>query len=164
MNLLVAVDNNWGIGCENNLLFHIREDMQRFKLLTTGKVVVMGHNTLRSFKGGRPLPNRVNVVLSGDTGLEIPGAEVCNSIPELTEALRFYPPEDIFVIGGEAVYTQLLDYCNRAYVTRINATAQADTFFPNLDDMENWRLNWESSIKQDGEIFFKFCVYCATKK
>ena len=159
MNILVAVTSNWGIGCKNKLLFDIREDLQRFKEMTTGKVVVMGHNTLKSLPNGVALPNRVNIVLSRKTALTVPNAIVCNSTEQLFKTLETYPPEDVFVIGGQDIYFQLLNNCTHAYVTKIEATVDADTFFPNLDERNNWEICEESDTRESNGVYYRFCTY-----
>jgi len=158
MNLIVAVAKDWGIGCENQLLFRIPEDQKYFKKTTTGKVVVMGHNTFKSLPGGKPLKDRTNIVLSRDTALSIPGVVVCNS-SNLLEYLKNYAPQDIFIIGGAVIYSEFINLCQRAYVTKFDATTPADTFFPNIDEMPNWKLVDESAKKEHDGLVYKFCVY-----
>jgi len=159
MNLIVAVTANWGIGCENDLLFKISEDQRHFRRITTGKVVVMGHNTLKSLPNGKPLKNRTNIVLSRDTALEIDGVMVCNSIPHLLETLKAHNPADVFVIGGGVIYTMLLPYCNKAYITKFQASPLADTYLPNIDEIPGWTLAEESEVKEFDGLKFTFCVY-----
>ena len=103
MNLIVCVSRNWGIGKNNELLFHIPDDLKQFKALTTGKVVVMGHNTLKSLPGGKPLPNRTNIVLSRNPNLKIEGATVCNSVQDVLIEVSDRLQSDVFIIGGEAI-------------------------------------------------------------
>ena len=153
MNLIVAVSSNWGIGNNNDLLFRIREDLIRFKNITTGKVVVMGHNTYKSL--GKPLPNRVNIVLSRNTSLEIPGVVICDSIQALEQQIT----EDAFVIGGEQIYRQLLHKCKFAFVTKVNAAPPANVFMPNLDELPQWKLVEESPINIFGNLEYSYCMY-----
>ena len=155
MNLIVAVSENWGIGHKNELLFRISEDLQRFKKLTTGKVVVMGHNTFKSL--GKPLPDRINIVLSKTE--KIPGVITCNSLEELNLVLENYPPDDIFVIGGEKIYNLLLNRCKFAYVTKIEATPPADAFMPNLEKLENWQLTHEGLPEQQTEPVYRYNIF-----
>lgn len=140
MNIIVAVDRKWAIGRDGQLLFTIPDDMRFFKKMTTGKVVVMGHATLRSLPKGKPLKDRVNMVLSRNRELVIEGAQVCHSLGELFSALDSYMDDDVWVIGGETVYRLLLPYCTDAYVTKVDAVAAADTFFPNLDESGDWQV------------------------
>ena len=157
MNLIVAVDKNFGIGKDNDLIYHIPEDMKYFRSTTSGKTVIMGHKTLLSLPGGNPLKNRRNIVFSRNEELEIAGAEVVHSVKELKESLG--ADEDAFVIGGEALYSLLLDYCSTAYITMIDAEAEADRFFPNIDKMANWHLVSESEVKEHEGVTFTFRVY-----
>ena len=159
MNLIVAVAKDWGIGCENRLLFRIPNDQKYFRAKTIGKIVVMGHNTFKSLPGGKPLKGRTNVVLSGDETLFIPGVVVCNSAQGLFDYLAAYNPEDIFIIGGARVYKEFLPYCRKAYITKIDAVLPADTFFPNVDDMPDWRLVEEPAQQEHDGVGYRFCVY-----
>jgi len=153
------VDKNWGIGCENKLLFHLPEDLKRFRRLTVGKVVVMGRKTLESLPGGVPLKNRTNIVLSRNKNLKIPGAIVCNSTEDLLKELEKYDEDDIFIIGGQAVYIELIEHCRFAYVTKINAESSADVFFPNVDEMLSWMQTEETESKEHEGIKYVFCLY-----
>lgn len=159
MKLIVAADAAWGIGRDNKLLYSIPEDMAFFKAATQGKVVVMGHSTLRSLPRSAPLPNRTNIVLSRDEGLVIEGARVCHSLAQLGGALAGYNPGEVFVIGGEAVYRLLLGYCSEALVTKIAAHTPADSFFPNLDEDARWTLRECSETKSHEGLEYRFCVY-----
>ena len=157
MNLIVVVDKNWGIGKNNDLLFSLKKDMKFFRETTTGKVVVVGANTFLSFKNGA-LHNRVNVVLDA-SGRHYDGA-ICVSSPEkLNEVLQEYDTRDVFVCGGASVYNLLLSRCSVAYVTKVNAIGNAEVFFPNLDEMEDWHITSQSETVQDGEYEITFCTY-----
>lgn len=136
MNAIVCADRNWGIGREGALLVRIPEDLRRFKALTTGHAVILGRKTLATFPGGRPLPGRRNLVLSRDPEFQPEGVEVFRGLDALLKAAA---PED-FVIGGAEVYRQLLPYCGRVYVTRLDEAYPADAFFPDLDACHGWRL------------------------
>ncbi|MGN0348665.1 MAG: dihydrofolate reductase [Roseburia sp.] len=138
MNVIVAVDKNWAIGKENQLLAKIPADQKFFREMTTGKVVVMGRKTLESFPNGLPLKDRVNIVLTRDRNYKISGAVLVHDEKELYTELKKYKDEDIYVIGGETVYRQLLDACDVAYVTKIDYAFDADTYFPNLDEKSEW--------------------------
>jgi len=168
MNLSVAVSSDWGIGCKNELLFRIREDLQRFRELTINKIVVMGHNTFKSLPNRKPLPNRTNIVLSRDNSLQIPGVIICDSINSLENLLKNYNSNDIFIIGGEKIYTQLLNHCKTAYITKVEANPSADAFIPNIDKLPHWRLDEESLPKKCNDLSYKYCIYtnilCESKK
>ena len=158
MNAIVAVDNQWGIGKNNDLLFHLPVDMKFFRQKTMGKVVVMGGKTLLSFPESKPLKNRTNVVLSRS----IKNRNDCVVLPSLDEIkqyLKTFPSQDIFVIGGGAFYSAMLDYCDTVFVTKVDACGEAQVFFPNLDKMENWTLEQSSQPIVDGEYSLIFCVY-----
>lgn len=133
---IVAADQAWGIGKDGNQPCYIPADLKRFKALTSGHAVILGRKTLATFPGGRPLPGRRNLILSRDPGFAPEGAEVFRDV----ETLRAAAPEDAFVIGGGAVYQQLLPWCDTVYVTRLERTFPADTYFPNLDNHPDWRL------------------------
>lgn len=159
MNLIVAVDKNWAIGKDNKLLVSIPADMKFFRETTSGKVVVMGRKTLESFPGGRPLKNRTNIVLTTDTSYQVKDAVVLHSVEELLEELKKYQQEDIFVIGGESIYRQLLPYCTLAHVTKIDHAYEADTYFPNLDEMEEWEMTGESEEQTYFDLEYTFVRY-----
>ncbi len=156
LKLIVAVDENWAIGYENQLLYHIKEDMKRFKALTTGNIVVMGRKTLESMPNSAPLANRINVVLSSR---QLPsGVVACQSLAQLGEYLSTQE-KDIYIIGGEMIYRELLDYCAEAEVTKVYAQKEADAYFPNLDEMDNWQEVEKSAEYQAGELSYCFVKY-----
>lgn len=160
MNLIAAVDEKWGIGYRNELLVHIPEDQKFFRTTTTGKVVVMGRKTLESFPGGKPLKNRVNIVLSTRPDYRPEGVTVCHGIVGLQKELQKYEDSDIYVIGGANVYEQLLPLCSVAYITKVAKTYQADAYFPNLDEMKEWRETTVSGETRTWEgIDYTFCTY-----
>lgn len=138
MKAILSVDINWGIGCEGRLLERVPEDMRFFKYTTLGKVVVMGRETFDSLPGRQPLKDRINIVMTTDKSLNIPGVTVCGSLGELFDELSKYPGDDIFVIGGESLYRQLLPYCSEVYVTKFNKAYEADRHFPDLGKEEGW--------------------------
>ncbi len=157
---VVAVDKNWGIGNDGNLLFHISEDLKNFRRLTEGKTVILGRKTLQTFPKAAPLKNRRNIILSRDKSYSVEGAEVAGSIEEVTELLKNENTDNVVVIGGESIYRQMLHLCDTAVVTKIDAEATvSDKFFPNLDKDENWYLAEESEVKEENGIKFKFCTY-----
>ena len=159
MNLIVAVDNGNGIGRQGNLLYRIPEDMRYFKQMTLGKAVVMGHSTLKALPGAGPLPGRRNIVLTRSADTVIQGCTVCQSLRELFEAIAPLKSDDVFVIGGENVYAQLLDYCSLAYVTKIQSVLPADRFFPKIGEDPNWSLISESDEREHNGLRFTFRVY-----
>jgi len=164
MNCIVAVDKNWAIGYQNKLLVSIPEDMRFFRDKTTGKVVIMGKKTLESFPGGRPLQYRVNIVVTSKKDYKLPDALVVNSIQEALEIAGKYKSEDVFVIGGASIYEQMLPYCDVAYVTKIDYEYHADTYFPNLDKMDDWMLAEESDEHTYYDIAYTYCRYVRKKE
>lgn len=159
MNLIVAVDKNWGIGFKNGLLARIPEDMEFFHSMTTGKVVVMGRKTLETLPGGLPLKNRVNIILTRNPDYHVEGAIVCHSMENAIKMLEKYRPEDVYVIGGENIYRQFLNLCDTAYVTRIEHEYEADAWFPVLDEYTKWKLVERSETKVHDGLKFAFCKY-----
>ena len=155
MNLIVAVDQNWAIGKDGDQLVYLKEDLKRFRTLTSGHTVILGRKTLATFPGGRPLKNRRNLILSRNPQFQAEGAEVFSSVEELVQRAD----GDAFVIGGASVYEQLLPYCDTAYITKIHAAFPADTYFPDLDKSEEWEVVEESeSLEQDG-IAYHYVTY-----
>lgn len=159
MNLIVAVDENWAIGKDNKLLVSIPSDMKFFRQTTMGKVVVMGRKTLESFPNGLPLKNRKNIVLTRSRDYKVKDALMVHSIPELLIKLTKYNSEDVYVIGGDSVYRALLPYCDTAHVTKINHAYEADAYFPNLDEMEDWEITGESEEQTYFDLEYTFVRY-----
>lgn len=159
MNIIVAVDKNWAIGNNNKLLVSIPSDMKFFRSTTTGKVVVMGRKTLESFPNGLPLKNRTNIVLTANPDYKVKDAIICHTIEELLETLEAYDSEDIYVIGGDSIYHQMLPYCDVAHVTKIDHAFEADAWFPNLDDMPEWEVTADSDEQTYFDLEFRFLKY-----
>lgn len=159
MKAILAADKNWGIGYNNRLLVSIPSDMKFFRQTTTGKVVVMGRKTLESFPNGLPLKNRTNIVLTANPDYDVKDAVIVHSKDELLEELKKYNEDDIYVIGGESVYRMMLPYCDTVLVTKIDRAFQADTHFPNLDEMEEWTLTEESEEQTCFDLEFCFTKY-----
>ena len=159
MNLIVAVDKNWAIGKENKLLVSIPQDMKFFRETTMGKVVVMGRKTLESFPGGQPLKKRTNIVITRDKNYSVKDAIVVHSVEEALEEIKNYNSEDVYVIGGDSIYRQLLPYCDIAHVTKINHAYEADTYFPNLDEKEDWLVTGVSDEQTYFDLEYEFVRY-----
>lgn len=159
MNLIVNVDKNWAIGLGSKLLVRIPQDMKYFRSMTTGHVVVMGRKTLESFPESKPLPNRVNIVLTRDQSYQAPGALVVHSMEELKEELEKYPGEEIFVIGGGQIYRELLPLCDKAYVTKVDRAFDADVYFPDLDQDPQWKMTKVSEEQTYFDLEYVFAVY-----
>ena len=159
MNLIVNADKNWAIGFQNKLLVRIPDDMKFFRQMTTGKVVVMGRKTLESFPNQMPLANRTNIVLTTDRKYEKKGAIIVHSKEELFEELKNYESDDIYIIGGESIYKMMLPYCNVAHVTKVDYAYQADTYFPNLDEMSEWKITADSEEQTYFDLEYVFLQY-----
>ncbi|RKD30677.1 dihydrofolate reductase [Lacrimispora algidixylanolytica] len=153
MNLIVAVDKNWSIGNQGQLLVSIPEDKRLFREETLGKVIVMGRKTLESLPGKQPLYGRVNIVLTKNPDYKVKGAIVCHSLEQVMEELEKYEKSDCFIIGGQSMYEQFLPLCNIAHVTYIDYLYSADTHFPNLDKDSDWEMTKES----DEQTYFNLC-------
>ena len=159
MNIIAAVDSNWAIGYKNELLVKIPNDQKWFQKVTTGRVVVMGRKTMETFPNGMPLKNRTNIVLTNDRNLKVKDALLVYSVDELLDELKKYNAEDVYVIGGESVYEQLLPYCDTAYITKIDYTYQADRYFPNLDKSPEWTVESESDEQTYFDLEYYFMKY-----
>ncbi|MDD6156357.1 MAG: dihydrofolate reductase [Lachnospiraceae bacterium] len=159
MQLIAAVDQNWAIGKNNQLLVRIPADQKFFREVTTGKVVVMGRKTLESFPNGMPLKNRTNIVLTHNPDYQVKDAIVVHSMDELHEELKKYNSDDIFIIGGEKIYEQMLDECDVAHITKIEFAYDADAYFPNLDEREDWELTGDSEEQTYFDLEYYFYRY-----
>jgi len=158
MKAIVAVDQKWGIGKKNDLLFSLPEDMRFFRKTTLNKVVVMGSNTLKSFPRGNPLKNRTNIVL-------FPGGEkredctIVDSMDELKAVLKNYDPDDVFVIGGAMFYKTMLPYCSEVLVTKVDADGGAEVFYENLDQKPEWSCISVSDPVETNGYTIRFTTY-----
>lgn len=161
MNIIVAVDKKWGIGNKGKLLVSIPRDKKLFREETTGKVIIMGHNTLLSLPGAQPLAGRENIVLSRDSSLSIKGATVLNSVDACIDYLKKnnIKDSDVFVIGGESVYNDFLPYCDVAHITYIDYEYEADRHFLNLDISNEWSLVLETEEETYFDIPYTFRSY-----
>ncbi|MDD7143037.1 dihydrofolate reductase [Fusicatenibacter saccharivorans] len=158
MKLIVAADRNWAIGKNNKLMWSIPADMKFFRETTQGNVVIMGRKTLESFPQGQPLKNRVNIVITRNPSYKVKDAVVVHSVEEAIEESRKYDG-DVFVIGGESIYRAMLPYCDTALVTRIDYAYEADTWFPNLDEDEEWELTDEGEEQTCFDLEYTFTRY-----
>lgn len=159
MNLIAAVDKNWAIGMNNKLLVSIPDDMKFFRQTTTGKVVVMGRKTLESFPNQKPLKNRTNIVVTSDRGYRVDGAIIVHDMDELHEELKKYDSSDVYVIGGESIYRQLVDECDVAHITKIDFAYAADAYFPNLDEKPEWKITADSEEQTYFDLEYYFYKY-----
>ena len=152
MNAIVAISENGGIGKDNGLLFHISADLKRFKELTSGHTVIMGRKTLQSLPGGRGLPNRRNIVITRDIDFTAGRAEIVHSVDEALALAE----EDAFVIGGASIYQAMLPYCDKVYLTKVYADAEADVFFPSLC---GWQVVRRSEMQEENGLRFQYIDY-----
>ena len=159
MNMIVAVDKNWAIGCNNRLLVSIPADMKMFRQETTGKVVVLGRKTLETFPNGLPLKNRVNIIISRNKDYQVKGATVVHSVEEALEEIKKYPKDQVYCIGGDSIYKQFLPYCDVAHVTKIDFAYEADRYFPNLDEMPEWKITGASEEQTYFDLEYQFVRY-----
>lgn len=162
MNAIVAVDKNWAIGRENDLLFSLPTDMKRFRTLTTGGTVLMGRKTLDSFPGGKPLPKRLNIVLTRNPDFVRDGAVIVSNYEEALTAADV-ETDKLWVIGGGSVYAALLSKCKRVYLTVVDAVAEgADTYFPNLEELPEWKVEAVSEPIEENGLTYRFVDYVNT--
>ena len=158
MNAIACADLGWGIGKDGDLIYNIPEDMKFFRTMTGGKTVIMGRATLESLPGGKPLPKRRNIIISKTLGT-VDGAEVCKSPEEAAELLKDEAAENIFVIGGEQIYRDMLPYCDTVYITRVEAESEADKVFPDLDADCEWKIAERSQRYEKDGLFYSFVTY-----
>lgn len=159
---IVAVDEKWGIGKKNGLLFDLPLDMKFFRETTSGKTVCMGYNTLLSFPNGKPLKNRKNIVICPE-GVTGDGFIAVHDMPEMLEAIG-KEDEDVYVIGGAYFYKSMLPYCDEVLVTKVKADGNAEVFFENLDEREDFELTEEGEELQTNGYTIKFTKYKNLRK
>lgn len=162
ISLIVAADRNWAIGNSGKLLTSIPDDLRFFRQTTRDKVVIMGRKTVESLPGGRPLPNRVTILITRDPDFKMDGVTIVHSIEEALKEAEKYKTE-IYVAGGGEIYTQMLDLCDEALVTYIDYSYQADSFIPNLDKRPEWVLAAESEEQTHFDIVYYFRQYIRRK-
>lgn len=156
---MVCVDRNWCIGRDNDLLFKLPNDMRSFKVATTSKVVVCGRKTLESFPGGKPLPHRSTICLCSKEN----SRDDCFCIHEVNELKKLIKElaktQNIWIIGGARVYSELLDCCDEIIVTKVDADGHGTAFFPNLDELDTFELIHKSEDIYDNEYLTNICLY-----
>ena len=166
MILMFAVDENWNIGLDGDMLVHIRKDLKRFREFTEGNIIIMGRKTLEALPNSQPLANRTNIVLSRQD-LKLESGYQVRSIEELDDLLGEINPKGdrkVFVTGGQNVVEQLIDRCDKAYITKIlKKFPKADTTLHNLDEDEDWVLVKESEVYEENSIEFKYLDYVKRK-
>lgn len=151
ISLVVAISQNRAIGKDNQLLWHLPEDLKHFKRITSGHSVIMGRKTYESI--GKPLPNRRNIIVSRQSDYQVVGTETASS---LAHAFKLCENEkEVFIIGGAEIYKQSLPYADKIYLTLVEAEMDADTFFPSLNDQE-WQQTVLDSFEQDDRHPYAF--------
>lgn len=155
MRAIVAVDENWAIGFQGQLLFHISADLKRFKELTLGHPVILGRKTLATFPGGRPLPGRRNLILSRNPSFTVEGGETFPDVSTLLTAKN----DDAVVIGGSEIYKELLEFCDTVYVTKVLTARPADVWFPDLDASPQWETAEEGPVLEENGLKFRYVTY-----
>ena len=159
MNAILSVAQDWGIGKDNQLLFHLKEDMKRFRALTSGGTVIMGRRTLETLPDGNPLAGRRNIVITHDRDFVREGAEIAHSV-EAALALVDVSADDVWVMGGGSVYASMLSRCKMVYLTRVEAVIPGtDTFFPNLDKLAAWKIVSQSEPVEENGLVYRYVEY-----
>lgn len=156
MELIVAVYDDWGIGKDGTQPIALSADRKFFRETTKGAMVIAGRKTIGDFPGQKPLPGRVNIALTR-TATEIPGFTICRSPEEAAELAK--TAKKCFVIGGGTVYKQMISFCDAAYITRVHVTPESDTFFPNLDQMEDWYIAETLQSGEENGISYEMLLY-----
>ena len=156
MELIVAVYDDWGIGCCGSQPIALSADRKFFRETTRGDMVIAGRKTIGDFPGQKPLPGRINVAISRSTK-EIPGFTVCETVEEAAALAK--TADRCFVIGGGSIYQQMLPYCDTAYITKVHLTTGCDTYFPNLDEMEDWYIAETLQSGEENGIAYEMLLY-----
>lgn len=151
LSIIVAIANKNVIGKDNTLIWHLPEDLKRFKTITTGKTIIMGRRTFESL--GRVLPNRKHIVLCNDMEMNVDNenVEVVNDIKCLDKYIN--SSEENFIIGGATIYRLLMPYANKMYITKINQDFDGDAFFPEIKEEEWEIINTEKGLKNEENPF-----------
>ena len=159
MIIIAHADKNNGIGKNNDLMFRLPLDMKFFRETTTDSVVIMGRKTLESFPGKKPLPKRVNIVITRNPDFEAENVITASSPEDAAKISKAYPDKKVFVIGGGNIYEQMLPFCDTALITRVYEDADADTFIHDFDNDPEWYLAEESDDIEDNAHIVRFCNY-----
>ena len=162
---ILNCDEKWGIGKKNGLLFHLPLDMNFFKQTTLNHTVCMGENTLLSFPKSKPLKNRTNIVLSQDPSHNYEGVINVHTFDEFLKIIKEHSlNDDVYIIGGASIYRQTLPYVDKVLLTKVLKDGEAEVFFPNLDEMDEFELIEEGDIQMDGDIPIRFVTYINNNK
>ena len=156
MELIVAVYDDWGIGKNGTQPIALSADRKFFRQTTKGAMVIVGRRTVEDFPGKQPLPGRENVLLTRQGG-DFPGFTVCSGPEAATELAK--KAERAMVIGGGSIYRQMLPMCDKAYVTKVHVTPESDTYFPNLDEDPDWKLDQVLQSGEENGVSYEMCLY-----
>ncbi len=157
--LIASADQNWGLGKDNKLLKPIPEDLKRFSSFTRGNLIIVGRKTLETFKDKKPLPERINVVLTRDKDFTCEGTVIVHDLDELAKTIADYQG-DVYVCGGGTIYQQLMPYCSKALITKINAQFEADAHLMNLDQAPDWIKTHEEEWQESrAGVSFRYVEY-----
>ncbi|MBK5253578.1 MAG: dihydrofolate reductase [Peptostreptococcaceae bacterium] len=159
MNLIVAVDQNWGIGKDGDLLKRISGDMKYFKNTTMGNVIIMGRKTFESLPGKKALPGRTNIVLTRTENYVAEGCTVLGSKEELFLEIQKHDKEKLFLIGGAKMYEEYINYCDTLYITKIYETYEADKYMVNIDETGGYLVTWKSEVIEEDGLKYQFFKY-----
>ena len=159
MNLIVAVDENWAIGYNNELLVSIADDMKFFRKTTTGKVVIMGRKTLEALPNQSALVGRKNIVLTRNKDYEAKDVCLCHSVEDVLEKVKNVDSKDVYVIGGGQIYKEFLPYCDTAHITKVDYSYEADTYISDFDKLKDWRITGQSDEHTYFDICYEFVRY-----
>ena len=157
MELIVAVYDDWGIGCCGTQPIALSADRKFFRETTKGAMVIAGRKTIGDFPGQKPLPGRINVAISRNVS-EIPGFTVVKSVEEAAE-FAAKSGQRAMVIGGGSIYKQMMPYCDKAIITKVHTTIECDTYFPNLDEDPQWKLAETLMAGEENGIAYEMCLY-----
>ncbi len=157
LSIIVAVADNNVIGKDNKLIWHLPEDLKRFKEITSGHKIIMGRKTFESL--GRVLPNRKHIILCNDMEMDIDNenVEILDDISKLDKYIN--SEEECFVIGGATLYKTMLPYYDEIYVTKVDADGEGTAFFPNLTELPEFELVNQSETFSEADYRFSFCTY-----
>lgn len=165
--MIFAVDRNWNIGYDGDMLFKISKDLQRFREFTEENIIIMGRKTFESLPGKKALPDRINIVITRDKRYKADNIIVVNSVEELfllLKKLNCNNEMEEFLIGGGNLTHQMLKYCDEAYITKVNKAFDiSDTLIPNLDIDENWKIIKESETDYQDDLEYKYVNYQRTR-
>ncbi len=159
MIIIAHAAENWGIGKDNSLMFRLPQDMKFFRETTSGNVVIMGRKTLESFPNQKPLPNRVNIVISRNPDFKPDGVIVAKSPDEAAAVAKEYTDKKIFIIGGAAIYEAMLPYADTALITKVYEPCDADSFILDFDSSPEWELQSQSDDIEDNGHTIRFVEY-----